>query len=129
MGQAGGFFVYDGTVKSLPCLVEDFVFTDKGDNLGINYDNGEQIYAGLNHLYEEISWFYPKSGSTLIDRVVTYNYTEILGLLDHSQELLGTMQHYMIILTQQNFYQLNFLLFQQYKESQTLKRCFNLLRT
>ena len=76
MGQAGGFFVYDGTVKSLPCLVEDFVFTDKGDNLGISYDNGEQIYAGLNHLYKEISWFYPKSGSTLIDRVVTYNYTE-----------------------------------------------------
>ena len=76
MGQAGGFFVYDGTVKSLPCLVEDFVFTDKGDNLGIAYDQGEQIYAGLNHLYEEISWFYPKSGSTEIDRVVTYNYTE-----------------------------------------------------
>jgi hypothetical protein len=76
MGQAGGFFVYDGTVKSVPCLVEDFVFTNKGDNLGISYSNGEQIYAGLNHLYEEISWFYPKSGSTLIDRVVTYNYTE-----------------------------------------------------
>jgi hypothetical protein len=76
MGQAGGFFVYDGTVKSLPCLVEDFVFTDKGDNLGINYNSGEQIYAGLNHLYEEINWFYPKAGSSNIDRVVTYNYTE-----------------------------------------------------
>jgi hypothetical protein len=76
MGQAGGFFVYDGTVKSLPCLVEDFVFTSKGDNLGISYQNGEQIYAGLNHLYGEISWFYPKEGSDNIDRVVTYNYEE-----------------------------------------------------
>jgi len=76
MGQAGGFFVYDGTVKSLPCLVEDFVFTNKGDNLGLNFNSVDQIYAGLNHLYEEISWFYPKSGSTQIDRVVTYNYTE-----------------------------------------------------
>ncbi len=76
MGQAGGFFVYDGTVKSVPCLVEDFVFTNKGDNLGISYSNGEQIYSGLNHLYDEISWFYPKSGSFLIDRVVTYNYIE-----------------------------------------------------
>ncbi len=76
MGQAGGFFVYDGTVKSVPCLVEDFVFTNKGDNLGINYSAGEQIYAGLNHLYDEINWFYPKDGSSLIDRVVTYNYTE-----------------------------------------------------
>tara|TARA_B100000123_G_scaffold272570_1_gene255988 strand:- start:5375 stop:7522 length:2148 start_codon:yes stop_codon:yes gene_type:complete len=76
MGQAGGFFVYDGTVKSLPCLVEDFVFTSSGNNLGISYGNGEQVYAGINHLYEEINWFYPKNGSTLIDRVVTYNYTE-----------------------------------------------------
>jgi len=76
MGQAGGFFVYDGTVKSLPCLVEDFVFTNKGSNLGINYGAGEQIYSGINHLYEEINWFYPKSSSDQIDRVVTYNYTE-----------------------------------------------------
>jgi len=76
MGQAGGFFVYDGTVKNVPCLVEDFVFTDKGNNLGINYNAGEQVYAGLNHLYEEISWFYPKAGSVEPDRVVTFNYTE-----------------------------------------------------
>jgi hypothetical protein len=76
MGQAGGFFVYDGTVKSIPCLVEDFVFTNKESNLGINYGSGEEIYAGLNHLYEEISWYYPKSGSSNIDRVVTFSYTE-----------------------------------------------------
>ena len=37
MGKAGGFFVFDGTVKSVPCLVEDFVFTNTGNNLGINY--------------------------------------------------------------------------------------------
>jgi hypothetical protein len=76
MGQAGGFFVYDGTVKSLPCLVEDFVFTNKGNNLGINYNAGEIVYAGLNHLYSEINWFYPKSGSEKVDRVVSYNYEE-----------------------------------------------------
>ena len=45
-------FVFDGTVKSLPCSVEDFVFTTKnGNNLGVNYSNGESVYAGLNHLY------------------------------------------------------------------------------
>ena len=76
MGQAGGFFVYDGTVKSVPCLVEDFVFTTKDNNLGISYNNGEQVYLGLNHLYGELNWFYPKSGSTNIDRIVTYNYEE-----------------------------------------------------
>jgi len=87
MGQAGGFFVYDGTVKSLPCSVEDFVFTNKGDNLGINYNSGEQVMAGLNHLYEELMWFYPKAGSTEPDRVVTYNYTEntwTTGTLDRT---------------------------------------------
>jgi len=76
MGQAGGFFVFDGTVKSLPCLVEDFVFTSKGDNLGINYSSGELVYAGLNTLYSEINWFYVKSGASKIDRIVTYNYAE-----------------------------------------------------
>ena len=60
----------------MPCLVEDFVFTDKGDNLGIDYENGELVNAGLNNLYSEISWFYPKKGSTEPDRVVTYNYDE-----------------------------------------------------
>ena len=29
MSGEGGFFAYDGTVKALPCLVEDFVFTTR----------------------------------------------------------------------------------------------------
>lgn len=76
MGQSGGFFVYDGTVKTLPCLVEDFVFTTNGDNLGINYNSAEIVYAGYNNLYSEINWFYPKDKSTEIDRLVSYNYGE-----------------------------------------------------
>tara|TARA_Y100001938_G_scaffold91247_1_gene125212 strand:- start:2763 stop:4682 length:1920 start_codon:yes stop_codon:yes gene_type:complete len=76
MGDAGGFFVFDGTVKSLPCLVEDFVFTTDGDNLGLNFSATQTIAAGYNSLYDEVMWFYPKSGSDQIDRVVTYNYAE-----------------------------------------------------
>jgi hypothetical protein len=77
MGEAGGFFVYDGTVKALPCTVEDFVFTTKnGNNLGVNYQNGEQVYAGLNNLYEELCWYYPKSGSNFNDRYVCFNYQD-----------------------------------------------------
>jgi len=76
MGDAGGFFMYDGTVKSLPSLVEDFVFTTDGDNLGLNFDATQTIFAGYNSLYSEIMWFYPKSGSTQIDRVVTFNFDE-----------------------------------------------------
>jgi len=76
MSGEGGFFVFDGTVKSLPCLVEDFVFTTTSDNLGINFNATEIIYAEHNTLYGEVNWFYPKSGSTQIDRCVTYNYGE-----------------------------------------------------
>ena len=76
MGTQGGFFAYDGTVKSLPSLVEDFVFTTDGDNLGLNFGSSDVVFAGSNNLYTEVNWFYPKSGSEQIDRCVTYNYSE-----------------------------------------------------
>jgi len=76
MGDAGGFFRYDGTVKSIDCLVEDFVFETNGADLGINYDSNLIVAASHNSLFTEINWFYPKSGSKQIDRCVTYNYGE-----------------------------------------------------
>ena len=94
MGKTGGFFVYDGTVKSLPCLVEDFVFTTSGNNPGINYDSGQIVFGGINELYSEINWFYPTSGSTNIDRVVTYNYAENVwttGTLDRTTWMGSTV--------------------------------------
>ena len=76
MSGEGGFFKFDGTVKAIPCLVEDFVFTTNGDHLGINYSSGPIVYSEHNTLYNEINWFYPKAGSSQIDRCVTYNYAE-----------------------------------------------------
>jgi hypothetical protein len=76
MGDSGGFFAFDGTVVSVPSLVEDFVFTTTSDNLGINYDASETVFAAHNSLYQEIMWFYTKANSSEIDRVVTYNYGE-----------------------------------------------------
>jgi hypothetical protein len=77
IGATGGFYVYDGTVKAVPCLVEDFVFTNNGaGDLGLNFNSGEIIYAGINELYSEVNWFYPSANSTVIDRCVTYNYAE-----------------------------------------------------
>jgi len=78
MSGEGGFFMYDGTVKAIPCLVEDFVFTTNGDSLGINYNASQLIFAEHNTLYNEISWFYPKNGAEQIDRCVVYNYAENL---------------------------------------------------
>ena len=76
MSNEGGFFVYDGTVKALPCLVEDFVFTTQNGNLGLNFNSSDVIYSAPNSLYTEVNWFYPKSGSEQVDRCVTYNYQE-----------------------------------------------------
>jgi hypothetical protein len=76
MGFGGGFFVYDGTVKQLPSLVEDFVFTTGGDNLGINYGSGDIVYGSHNSLYNEIIWFYPSATETQINRSVVYNFVE-----------------------------------------------------
>ena len=64
-----GFFRYAGKLESLPCLVEDHVY----DN--INLDSGNQmVSAGLNNLFGEVIWFYPTSSSSVVNRMVAYNY-------------------------------------------------------
>jgi hypothetical protein len=64
-----GFFRYAGKLESLPCLVEDFVY----DN--INLESGNQmVSAGLNNLFGEVMWFYPESNSSVVNRMVAYNY-------------------------------------------------------
>ena len=64
-----GFFRYAGKLESLPCLVEDFVY----DN--INLESGNQmVSAGLNNLFGEVIWFYPTTGSSVVNKQVTYNY-------------------------------------------------------
>ena len=64
-----GFFRYAGKLESLPCLVEDFVYND------INLESGNQmVSAGLNNLFGEVMWFYPTSTSSVVNRMVSYNY-------------------------------------------------------
>ena len=64
-----GFFRYAGKLESLPCLVEDFVYNS------INLQSGNQmVSAGLNNLFGEVTWFYPETGSSVVNRMVTYNY-------------------------------------------------------
>ena len=65
-----GFFMYDGQLKSMPCLVEDFVYD------GLNSTPKDLVNCGLNNLFGEIQWFYCSTGSDVVDRVVTYSYIE-----------------------------------------------------
>jgi hypothetical protein len=64
-----GFFRYAGKLESLPCLVEDHVYNN------INLESGNQmVSAGLNNLFGEVMWFYPTTGSSVVNRMVAYNY-------------------------------------------------------
>jgi len=76
MSDEGGFFVYDGSVKKMPCLVEDFVFKTTGSNPGLNFNAGQQVYAAHNSLFNEIIWFYPDASNQFANRMVVYNYQE-----------------------------------------------------
>ena len=65
-----GFFRYTGKLESLACLVEDYVYDD------LNTVPKNHIYAGLNNLFGEVTWFYPGSGAESNNRSVTYNYMD-----------------------------------------------------
>jgi len=66
----GGFFLFDGVVKQIPCTVQDYVYSD--------IDDEEQFttFGGVNLQFAEVSWFYASQNSSYINRVVTYNYRE-----------------------------------------------------
>jgi hypothetical protein len=68
--SSNGFFMFDGTVKSMSCSVEDYVY----DN--IDTTKGQQIYAGIDNLHTEVIWYYPTQGSDYNDQYVVYNYGE-----------------------------------------------------
>ena len=65
-----GFFRYTGKLESLHCLVEDHVYDD------LATVPKQHIYAGLNNLFGEVTWFYPNSGASSNNRSVTYNYMD-----------------------------------------------------
>ena len=64
------FFLFDGSVKKLPCTVEQFIFNN------INITGSENAFAGHNGEFNEIMWFYPRTGSDQVNAIVAYNYLE-----------------------------------------------------
>jgi hypothetical protein len=64
------FYTFDGSVKKLPCTVEQFVFNN------INQTASENAFAGHNGEFNEILWFYARTGSDQINAIVAYNYQE-----------------------------------------------------
>jgi hypothetical protein len=67
----GDFYVYAGSVQSLPCTVKDFVFS------GLNLQQSYKVFAAANPDFNEVTWFYPVgTENTEVSRYVTYNYAD-----------------------------------------------------
>ena len=68
-----GFFLFDGTVKSLSCTIEDYVYDD------FDTTKGQQVCAAINNLFTEVVWYYPTEGASYNDRYAVYNFGESAG--------------------------------------------------
>ena len=79
-----GFFSFDGTVNTLPCSVEDYIYDD------CDTTKGQQICAGINNLFTEVVWWYPTAGSDFNNRYVVYNYGQSNAQLPMGNWYTGT---------------------------------------
>ena len=70
MSYNGNFFMYDGSVRPLPCDVSKYIADD------MNVVQDDLFYAVPNSLNNEIWWFYVSSSGSDIDRYVIWNYAE-----------------------------------------------------
>ena len=74
------FYMYSGTVATLPCSVRQYVFND------ISFEQRFQIFCGTNEGYNEVWWHYVSNSEVALavdearkpvpDRYVVYNHLE-----------------------------------------------------
>ncbi len=85
------FYLYNGSVQTVPCTVQDYVFSD------INLIQSFKINAFTIADKNEVGWFYCSSSSNEIDRYVIYNYAEniwIYGSLSRTAWLDAGIENY-----------------------------------
>jgi hypothetical protein len=75
----GLFMAYSGGVQEVPCSVKDYVFGN------LNYTQAYKVYAGHNHAFHEVIWFYPSLNSVENDSYVSYNYVDQLWTVGSMQ--------------------------------------------
>jgi len=64
------FFVYSGSVSTLPCTLTNHVFEN------LNYDQIDQVICGANEQWNEVWWFYPTGSSTYNNAYVIYDHLD-----------------------------------------------------
>ena len=66
----GNFYIFDGSIKTLPCTVRDYVFDD------FNHAQQEKVCAWVNNKFNEVWWFYCSTDATENDRYVIFNWED-----------------------------------------------------
>jgi len=66
------FYMYNGTVQTLPCTLRQYLYGD------INQNQSYQVFAGANEGFNEVWWFYVSnsSGGNQVDKYIVYNYLD-----------------------------------------------------
>jgi len=64
------FYIYSGSIQTMPCTVRAYVFED------FNQKQGYKVFAARNANFNEVMWFYCSGSSDEIDRYVMFNYLE-----------------------------------------------------
>lgn len=64
------FYVYDGSLRVLPCPVWTHVYGD------FSRDQAFSTFCSHNKDFNEVWWFYPSEGQSVNDKYVVYNYLE-----------------------------------------------------
>ena len=85
------FYLYNGSVQTVPCTVQDYVFSD------INLVQSFKINAFTIADKNEVGWFYCSSSSDEIDKYVIYNYAEnvwVYGSLSRTAWLDAGIENY-----------------------------------
>ena len=93
------FYMYDGTLKTLPCDLKQFIFNNADPDLTLDLTQKEQVFAGTVAAFNEVWWFYSSVGnpdSTTCNRYAVYNFLENIwyyGSLDrtawHDNRIVG----------------------------------------
>lgn len=86
MGKTN-FYVYDGTLRVLPCEIWTQVFDKEKSSNAMNTLQSFSVFCSHNKDFNEVWWFYPSQGQSTNDRYAVYNYVENVwhyGTLDRA---------------------------------------------
>lgn len=87
------FRFYNGSVNTVPCTVQSYVFDD------FNWLQREKVVAGHNSRFNEVWWWYPSASAAENNRYVAYNYIDsywVIGVMSRTAWLDASFTGYPI---------------------------------